>query len=539
MKTYDATALADEVRSAGVVVVGTGVAGLTAALELAPLGVTVLTKTRFGAGGSSPWAQGGIAAAMSADDSPELHAIDTAAAGAGLCERGPVAALVQEGPGRVRDLIDLGARFDRGDLGELLLGREGAHQRRRVLHARGDATGAEMVRALVDAALVRPGLEIFEHAFATDLVVRDGRVTGVLATHGGRTVLHRASAVVLATGGFGQVYARTTNPVENTGDGLAMAARAGARLADLEMVQFHPTALAVASDPLPLVTEALRGEGAVLLDDDGRRFMVGLHPQAELAPRDVVARAIWGLQDDGGGARLDARDAVGDAFPERFPTVWGACRRHGIDPIREPIPVTPAAHYAMAGVAVDGYGRSSLDGLWACGEVTATGVHGANRLASNSLLEALVFGARVAVDIQGMDSSSVGSVPGSVRRETLPPALDRSDLRRWMWRRAGLVRDRVGLEGLLDLLGTDRRATEPAGDHDVHRAETRNLWTVARLVTAAALVRRESRGSHHRRDFPETDLVWRRRLFWTYRDGPAGELPLQKTFDADLAREIA
>ena len=547
MIKHRARELADEVVDAGIVVIGTGVAGLSAALSLSPKKVTVVTKSRFGAGGSSPWAQGGIAAALYLGDTPDLHAQDTLDAGAGLCDPEAVGVLTEEGPRRVRRLIALGAQFDRGEQGELLMGREGAHGRRRILHAGGDQTGAEMVRALMAAVATDPAIEIHEFTFAMDLVRWDDRIVGVLCRRQGRRIYYRASAVILATGGFGQLYSKTTNPVENTGDGLAMAARAGVQLADLEMVQFHPTALDVDAPggTLPLVTEALRGEGAILVDDSDYRFMPDLHPAAELAPRDIVARAIWQRQEQGRRVYLDARDAVGPSFSERFPTVFAHCQRYAIDPCRVPIPVTPAAHYAMAGVVSDEFGRASLGGLWVCGEVSATGVHGANRLASNSLLEGLVFGHRAALDVfgavgeveAGSGSSRRGpSHDGFVRREErTASASHRTSLRNLMWNKVGLIRDGAGLQEAFDCL--DRWA-ESGADPD----ETANLWTVGRLVTAAAQIREESRGSHYRSDYPDSDPVWKRRLFWTYRS--AGDLPLQRATDPGFAephliREIA
>ena len=461
---------------ADVVIVGAGAAGLTAALGCVPLRVVVLTKARLsaaGGGGASAWAQGGVASAVGDDDNPALHAADTLAVGGGLNDAAIVRLLTGEGPERVRALLALGAEFDRDAGGHLELGREAAHSRRRILHAHGDATGAEVVRTLVEAVRREPAIHIVDEVFAIDLARDGAAVTGVRARRrDGRGVLYRAPAVVLATGGLGQLYLYTTNPREATADGLAMAARAGARLVDLEFVQFHPTALATGSasdagspggaarpagaagfsategashiaeeagtegvampagavglaskmdvaptveaanagsvaspaaavatapgEPLPLLTEALRGEGAELVDDRGVRFMADVHPDRELAPRDVVARAIWRHLRSGRRVFLDARRAVGGSFPERFPTVFALCRAHGLDPRVEPMPVVPAAHYHMGGVAVDASGRTSLPGLWACGEVAATGAHGANRLASNSLLEALVFGARVA-----------------------------------------------------------------------------------------------------------------------------------------------
>ena len=538
MKILRAGEHADEIVDAGIVVIGSGVAGLAAALSLSPRRVTLITKARFAHGGSSPWAQGGIAAAVAEGDAPGLHALDTLDAGAGLCDPVAVDILTGEGPTRVRRLIEIGARFDRKPDGELALGREGAHGRRRILHAGGDRTGAEMVRALAAAVEDDTAVTIHEHVFAMDLVRRDERIVGVLGRVGegqsARRVLYRASAVILASGGFGRLYAKTTNPAECTGDGLAMAARAGARLADLEMVQFHPTAMAVdvPGGTLPLVTEALRGEGAHLVDETGERFMPAIHPDAELAPRDVVARAIWERRNAGHEVYLDARPTVGDAFPTRFPTVFEHCRNHSIDPRREPIPVTPAAHYAMAGVQSDGRGRTSLDGLWVCGEVSATGVHGANRLASNSLLEALVYGHRVALDVATETpmiavADETGLDHAVIRRdEAVPTAGDQDTIRRLMWEHVALARDGQGLalalKSLNGLGAVDRESAHREPD------ETVNLWTVARLVTAAAAARQESRGSHFRTDFPESDLAWRRRLVWTYR---GGDEPLQKAQD--------
>jgi len=495
-----------------VLVVGSGAAGLTAALGCAPLRVTVLTKATL-ISGSSAWAQGGVAAAVGKDDTPALHAADTLAAGAGLCDPRAVGLLTGEGPERVKALLDLGARFDRNASGQLSLGREAAHSRRRILHAK-DATGSEIVRALGEAVLHAPEVKVLERAFAVDLLVEDGRVSGVLAVHSdGRRVLHLAPAVVLATGGLGQLYLHTTNPREATGDGLAMAARAGARLVDLEFVQFHPTALAVEteSEPMPLLTEALRGEGAILIDDRGFRFMGDEHPDRELAPRDVVARAIWKRLMAGRRIFLDAREAVGDEFPERFPTVFELCRQHGLDPRKEPMPVAPAAHYHMGGIDVGGQGRTSLPGLWACGEVSSTGVHGANRLASNSLLEALVFGSRVAEDLRSQAGRSFpsGRCAPAVPAGTEQDAGLQLAIRRTMWEKVGVVRDEKGLTSALDELEA------MAESHPQVAGEARNLLSVGRLVTAAALARRESRGGHYRSDFPAPDPEWQRRIHVT------------------------
>lgn len=536
-----------ELRAAEVVVVGAGVAGATAALGCAPRAVTLLTKAPPGAAGSSAWAQGGVAAAVGADDSPALHGADTLAVAGGLGDPEAVRALTEEGPARVAALIALGTRFDRarepgggsGRAAPLALGREAAHGRRRILHAGGDATGRELSRALAAALARTPSVRVASGAVAADLLLDPrGRVAGVLARHpGGRWVAHVAPAAVLATGGLGRLYARTTNPPGVTADGLAIAARAGARLIDLEMVQFHPTALdagataAERSEPvaMPLVTEALRGEGALLVDAAGRRFMPAEHPLAELAPRDVVARALYRKLTAGERVFLDPREAIGERFPERFPTVFEACRRAGIDPRREPIPVSPAAHYHMGGIETDLDGRSSVPGLWACGEAASTGAHGANRLASNSLLEGLVFGARVAADLRsrllavpaaGGAELGVAATADEARAgwsaDCDPEAVDaiRRRLRRTAWERLGLVRDAEGLAAAEEEIERLDAELAPAGTATAGGLETRNLLLAGRLVTAAARAREESRGAHFRADFPAEDPAWRYRLRW-------------------------
>ncbi len=433
------------------IVVGAGIAGLMAAIKLAPLKVVVVCKTRLGFGAATDWAQGGIAAALGKDDSPSLHAIDTHRAGAGINDEKIVEILTHDAPARIEELLELGATFDRTDSGELALGREAAHQRRRIVKAGGDATGHEILKTLIGAIAAMPSIHVVEDSTADDLIVEDGIVCGVYAheNESGATTAYVAPAVVLATGGIGRLYRYTTNPVEATGDGIAMAARAGAMLADMEFVQFHPTALAIGTDPMPLVTEAVRGEGATLVNDLGERFMTAIHPEAELASRDIVARAIFEQLQRGRTVGLDARDAIGDTFPDLFPTVYGFCAAAGIDPRTERIPIAPAAHYHMGGIAVDEWGRTSLPGLWACGEVSATGMHGANRLASNSLLEALVYGARVASSIE--ESRSVRAPEPHLR--PYMPAVRRqrdesqaiSDLRNVMYANAGLVRNELGL----------------------------------------------------------------------------------------------
>jgi L-aspartate oxidase len=522
----------DAVREAAVVVIGAGVAGLSVALGLAGRRVDLLARGPLGHTGSSPWAQGGIAGAVGPGDTPALHARDTLAVAGELADAAAVARLSREGPQRLVELLSLGARFDRDATGQLDLAREAAHSRARVLHAR-DATGAEVVRALGSALAGRSGVSIFEGSAALELVTDGGRVCGVLARHeGGALVLHRARGVVLATGGIGQLYARTTNPPEARGDGIALAWRTGARLADMEFVQFHPTALDVGADPMPLLTEALRGAGAILVDEHGRRVLADAGPGAELLPRDVVARALWSALGSGLRTFLDARGAVGESFPQRFPTVFEACRLHGLDPRREEVPVAPAAHYHMGGVDVDLDGCTSVSGLWAAGEVACTGVHGANRLASNSLLEGLVFGARVA--------RSVGEAlaPSRQAKATLAPLLARpalpdaanetavaSEIRGLMWEAVGLVRTGQGLQQALDRLEALEARLPPGGP-------TRNQVTVARLVATAALARPESRGAHFRADHPLTDPAWRKRILLT-RDGSGTRLETEPVPAAD------
>ena len=517
----------DAVREADVVVLGAGAAGLSVALGLPGRRVDLLAKGPLGRTGNSPLAQGGVAGAVGPGDSPALHARDTLAVAGELGDPEAVARLTEEGPERLAELLALGARFDRDPTGQLDLAREAAHSRARVLHSR-DATGAEVVRALGQALGGRSGLSVFERSRALDLVLDAGRVAGVLAWHAdGALVLHRARAVVLATGGIGRVFARTTNPPEATGDGLALAWRAGARLADLELVQFHPTALDAGGDPMPLLTEALRGAGALLVDEGGRRILADAGGRGELLPRDVVARALWSALGAGRRAFLDAREAVGNAFPGRFPTVFEACRRLGLDPRVEPIPVAPAAHYHMGGVDVDLDGRTSVPGLWAAGEVACTGVHGANRLASNSLLEALVFGSRVARSLadtvpqlrRPAGALELPKVDVSLADEQ-EGAAAQTDIRALMWEKTGLVRTGNGLREALAGIEV-LSASIPRG-----AVEARNVATVSRLLATAALARPESRGAHFRADHPLKDPAWRRRILLTRAGGPGSGIRL-------------
>jgi L-aspartate oxidase len=486
-------------RTFDAIVVGGGLAGMMTALELRPLRVALVSYRTLGEATSSAWAQGGIAAAVGDDDSPALHAADTVAAGAGLVERRVAARLAADGPRAIARVAALGVRFDRDGATGYALGREAAHSRRRILRAGGDATGAELVRAVGAAIRASAHVLALEGARALDVALADGRVAGlVVRLHDGRVETLAAPAVVLATGGIGGLYRFTTNPTSSRGSGIALAARAGARLADLEFVQFHPTALDVPCDPLPLVTEALRGEGARLVDECGRRIMDGVDPALELAPRDVVARRVFSVRRDGGRAFLDARAALGDAFPSRFPTVFAACARFGIDPRREPIPVVAAAHYHMGGVAVDLDGRTSVAGLYACGEVAATGVHGANRLASNSLLEAVTYPERIARDVFARVPDRMTPLPSLAAPargdDVAADAANWDDLRATAYACVGVERDERGLaRGLARFLDLAERG---AGE------EFRDAALVAALVAQAALRRRESRGSHRRADYP-------------------------------------
>ncbi|MFC7550331.1 L-aspartate oxidase [Plantactinospora sp. GCM10030261] len=520
------------VETTDVIVVGTGIAGLTAALNLRETGlhVTLITKVDMDSG-STRWAQGGIAAVLDPLDTPAAHASDTEIAGVGLCDPAAVRVLVEEGPARLRELIRIGARFDRHPDGALMLTREGGHRADRIVHAGGDATGAEVQRALHEAIGRDPWIRLIEHALVLDLLKdRSGRACGVTlhvlgegSEDGVGAVLGRA--VVLATGGMGQVFAATTNPVVSTGDGVALALRAGADVTDVEFVQFHPTALVVGgaggpAEPVagvsagtaqqPLVSEALRGEGAHLVDADGKRFMVGQHELAELAPRDVVAKGIHRvlLATGADHVYLDARHLGADFLERRFPTIVASCRAAGIEPSVDLIPVSPAAHYASGGVRTDLHGRTSIPGLYACGEVACTGVHGANRLASNSLLEGLVFAQRIARDVARDLPPQADPVPDGAWRGGSGWAVDpaaRVSLARAMSRGAGVLRSaatlRTAAATLVDLGGT-RAASGTAS------WETTNLLTVACALVGAAYARQETRGCHWREDYPTARDGW-------------------------------
>jgi L-aspartate oxidase len=498
--------------AAPIVIVGGGLAGLFCALRLAPLPVTVLTAAPIGEGASSAWAQAGIAAAMAPGDSIESHLADTVAAGAGTVDEKIARLMIADAADRVHDLLDYGVPFDRDLEGHLMMSREAAHSERRIVHVRGDLAGAAIMTALVAAVRRTPSIRVVEGFVGESLLMDGASVAGiqVLPRAGGDVETVYAGAIVLAVGGIGHLYEVTTNPAEAEGSGIGMGARAGAIVADPEFVQFHPTALAVGRDPAPLLTEALRGEGATLVNSAGERFMLGIHPLAELAPRDIVARAVHAEIAAGRGAFLDCREAIGEAIAEEFPTVYKHCRAAGIDPAHEQIPTAPAEHYHMGGLLTDANGRTSLDGLWACGETASTGAHGANRLASNSLLEAVVFAARIADDIKGLGNLKPISVCG--RGAPATQALDPSDgdvalLRRTMSRHVGVVRDRAGLVEALSAIA--------ALEHRCRSTRFLNMLVAAKMIAAAALARTESRGGHYRSDFPDSDPAWRRRTFLT------------------------
>lgn len=480
------------------VIIGAGLAGLMTALHLAPEPVLLLSAAPLGTQSSSGWAQGGLAASLGADDSPELHLADTLAAGDGLCDPDIAERVVRAAPAAIEALIRHGVAFDKTPGGALRLGLEAAHRRRRIVHAAGDGTGRELIRALGEAARRTPSITILEGVTAQSLPLADGEVAGVLARDGiGRPVLFKTNRVVIATGGIGGLFPHSSNPLTSCGQGLALAARAGAVLADMEFVQFHPTVLDGPARPMPLISEAVRGEGATLIDESGDRFMADA-PGAELAPRDVVARRVWAHLQAGHRVFLDARSALGASFPRRFPTIATACRAAGIDPATQPIPVRPAAHYHMGGIAVDGEGRSTVAGLWACGEAACTGLHGANRLASNSLTEAVVCAAWVA--------QSLGGLPARPERRANEPAMapmppvDATPVRAILGEALGVLRDRAGLEAglrqLLPLATASTAAADPA--------------IVGLMMAIAALGREESVGAHYRTDFLQAPAKRRR-----------------------------
>jgi L-aspartate oxidase len=500
-----------------VLIIGGGLAGLFCALKLAPKAVTVITAAPIGKGASSAWAQAGIAAAVGEGDTVEKHVADTLVAGDGIVDEAVARMMATQASDRIHDLLDYGVPFDRDLEGRLQVSREAAHSESRIVRVRGDMAGRAIMQALVETVKNTPSIRVLGGYVAERLLVENGRIVGLEARGDGgedegELVTLHGSQVVIAAGGVGHLYEVTTNPAEARGGGVGMAARAGARMADLEFVQFHPTAINVGKDPAPLATEALRGHGATLLNGAGERFMLPIHPDAELAPRDVVARGIFAEVQAGRGAFLDCTEAVGKTFAEEFPTVYGYCSEAGIDPVTEPIPVIPAAHYFMGGIWTDMDGRTSLPGLWACGEVTSTGAHGANRLASNSLLEAVVFSARIADSlgkeelVDAPDNWSEGS-QDSGRTQPRPDTDQMKLLRHTMSAHLGVLRNADGMGEALRIITTLER------EADTERFA--NVLTTAKLIAVCALNRTESRGGHFRTDYPDEDDAWRRRTFTT------------------------
>ncbi|RWX19601.1 L-aspartate oxidase [Rhizobium hidalgonense] len=469
------------------VIVGSGLAGLMTALTLAPEPSVIVTRAALGAETSSAWAQGGIAAGMGADDSPALHLADTLVAGDGLCDPIAAAGIVTEAPAAIAALERAGVRFDRNAAGELSFGLEAAHSRRRIIHAEGDGSGAAIIAALVRAVAQTPAISVLEGFEARRILIDGERVAGLLCASANGAAILPTAKVVLATGGIGGLYDATTNPMGNFGQGIALSARAGADLADMEFVQFHPTALDSRRRPLALVSEAVRGEGALLVNERGDRFMARI-PGAELAPRDVVARAISAEIARGGKVFLDARAALGSRFAARFPVIAALCSEAGIDPATDLIPVRPAVHYHMGGVATDENGLSSVPGLWVVGEAASTGLHGANRLASNSLLEAAVMGMRAARDI----SATPARPAGAILAARLPAPADASLVRPIVSRHLGVLRNAGAVEGAIATLLPLAEGDGPAADPAI----------VALLIAVFASLRLESRGAHARTDFP-------------------------------------
>lgn len=506
--------MSETVETQRVVIIGAGIAALSAALALNPRPVLVLSPTSLGEGASSAWAQGGVAAAMAADDSPRAHAEDTVKAGAGTVDAAIAGEVTAAARARIEELSALGVPFDQDDEGRYLLGLEAAHSAPRIVKVKGDLSGREIMARLAAAVRDAPWIQIAEGIFAERLHVDGGRVRGVWVRRAEGTpscpVRIDCPAVVLAGGGAAGLYAVTTNPPQIRGEALGMAARAGAAVADTEFVQFHPTALDTGGDFAPLATEALRGKGAVLIGADGRRFMPDLHPDAELAPRDIVARAVFAQIRAGNRPMLDTRAVLGARLRTEFPTVHAGCLRVGIDPVTQPIPVAPAAHYHMGGIAADLRGRCSLPGLWVCGESAATGLHGANRLASNGLLEALVLGRAAAVDLAAALGPHDGAaLPSLSLRWTTDSTADAQDapvarLRQVMTDHVGVMRDAQGLRHAL----TEIAALETRLKGNERFA---NMTAAATLIAAAALLREESRGGHYRTDHPAPDPARARR----------------------------
>jgi len=488
-----------------VIIVGAGMGALYAALDLAPVPVVMISPEKLGEGASSAWAQGGVAAAMASKDSPESHATDTVKAGAGTVDSAVATLVTSEARDHILGLTQMGTPFDRDENGGYVLSREAAHSFARVVRVKGDQAGAEIMKALIAQVAETPSVQVLEGVMASALEVQDGTVTGVQVETSGdersQPIMLRGPAVLLAGGGSGGLFKLTTNPPRIRGQVIGMAARAGALIGDPEFVQFHPTAIDMGEDPAPLATEALRGEGAILINRDGTRFMLDEHPDAELAPRDIVARAIYAQTQAGNRPLLDTRDALGDKVLTQFPAVAEACARAGINPAQEPIPVAAAAHYHMGGISTDTDGRANLGHLWVCGEASSTGLHGANRLASNGLLEALVYAHHCADGIRAALPETTQAplldlqfTPGG----PTPPVGAIDTLRRCMTDNVGVVRDAQGLRKALQVIAQL--------EHDNPECLCfLNMTATATLIAAAALAREESRGAHCRSDFPDSN----------------------------------
>ena len=514
-----------------VIVIGSGVAGLTAAIQARISGYKVILVTKAQVDdGSTRWAQGGIAAALDPNDSPDEHWRDTIVAGAGLCDSAAARVLVVEGPNAIRRLISRGANFDKTSTGAIALTREGGHHRDRIAHAGGDATGAEISRALVDAIANDPNIQLIENALVLDLLQDETGAAQGVTLHVMGQGMHDgvgavlAPAVILATGGIGQIFSQSTNPKVATGDGIALALRAGATLADLEFIQFHPTVLFLGSEAKgqqPLISEAVRGEGAFLVDDEGKRFMQGVHPQADLAPRDIVSIAIMKkmIEKNLSHVWLDARK-LGDEWQARFPTIFNVLLGFGIDPRTDLIPVAPAQHYHSGGIRTDLYGRTSIPGLFACGEVACTGVHGANRLASNSLLEGLVFAERIGAFLAlGLPERKPYVTSKGI--EVLLSNDSRSKIQNTMTRNVGVLRSATSTQAAIDELAP-LNVSNSGLQPNTKNWETSNLHTVATAIALAASTREETRGSHWREDFPNADNSWLKRVL--INSDPTGNL---------------
>lgn len=487
-----------------VIIVGAGLGALYAALKLAPRPVLVISPEPLGTGASSAWAQGGVAAAMSSSDSSEAHAIDTMIAGAGTVDPAIARMVTAEAQAHILNLTDLGTPFDRDASGGYVMSREAAHSKPRVVRVKGDQAGREIMQALIGAVRVAESVQVAEGVLASGIEVENGVATGVWleAAHApsGRVLL-RGPAILLAGGGSGGLFAVTTNPPRIRGQVIGMAARAGAKIADAEFVQFHPTAIDSGEDPAPLATEALRGEGAILINKTGERFMLAVHPDAELAPRDIVARAIFAEHQAGRRPMLDTREAIGADVITKYLAVAEACKRAGIDPVSEPIPVAPAAHYHMGGIETDAMGRASLGNLWVCGESSSTGLHGANRLASNGLLEAMVYGRICALGIEAALPDTLEAAQVDIRFPDGAEIVDEAavaKLRQVMTNHVGVVRNGEGLRHALREIAKIEAAATPSN-------AMLNMTATATLITASALLREESRGGHFRTDFPEAN----------------------------------